>query len=1520
MVSESPPPEDAPDGEGDASGGGRGGDSREPLNPSGIAEVVQFGRSEVYASLKFRGHPSNDRDEPPVSDQKLAEPNFAPAPALVELGNVYEAETVERLADDAALVRAGRGDGDSAFDDYTDVRVVDDLDLADLVDVVERVARGELDGPALLANIDLAGRIEAWPVAGEADLIVVWPAAADEDAEVHVRVLEIKAGDEKPHHQIQATLYAMLADDALAARVDAAHAVSAGVIDGEGDPDGLVPGELPTFDIRTRRGDIVRLFTEDDGLLARAFEGDDLPPHELGKVARESKFGEYLMINAIEERDIRLLGLSLTEQQAYREQGLDTLEDVAELVEVPVEPKPYADPPAIESGHEETVAELNGNVCVDERVQLTAQRAQAMLGRLHPDHSHANPEIAADENAEWVWLQGSGDADLPEDDPPFDATFNIPRGSLIRVYLDVQYDPLNERALMLSAALYCQGLDDTGWKEDRRKVVESFSTLIDDFPQPGEAYETAEGRLVSEFADVLFDELAAMGDRLDESSIHFFTHTAGEHRVLADALRRHADRDRRCRVLRNLFDLRGAVNGEELDPDEPTPELKARATLESLHTPVEQRMVSHVRPALRDHVALAEPGGHGVPRTHDRLKYHDREFWRHDRGDETTVDLRNAFAYEFLSRAAPCRLGDDGTIEFVADAEDGTGYCLSRPRDDSNLPLEYFWGAADVDEPYESWKDTEEGFAGLANRFLYWYEHEEAGEPTKHPIRREDIEALGERLAVALCDVENELAYCRTPINQDPVEKHPLPTAQTGLDAATDGRDDPTLAEACRDVVDLEYAAGRREHENRLDRPVLERIRKGRAFPVEVTNTPDEDDAGRFMAELAYDHPDLDLDDPEFLERANRVGDVVVSSQLDASGGELTVDEDKWYPRNGPQLHVDHLDEDTGVVNLSEDNTNLYRRQKREVDDPYIEHHHNLLLNADNPSGPNAGVMEGDLLLLDEGRLTYTALRSRRAINGVDGNPLYELLESIRTDDHAPADLRTSAFGLPGVEAFLDELEAAVAASDDEDFISPNEKQREYIEKTDARLSLLQGPPGTGKTDGVLANGLLSRASAREAADDLLAALVVGPTNGAIDKAMEATADQRDRCVDHGVGDVADVQFVRLHPSRTPPDGETRDDVLHLSAKNAGLLRDHLRSDSTIVFATPQTVHKLVVQLADADTAAAAHSNSPELFDLLVMDEASMMRLPQVVMASAPITYDAQVMVAGDHRQMPPVQQHGWLAEDRLSTARTGAFCSALNYLRFLRGEPVERIERSDHVTAESPAADGIEMTRLKKTYRCHLTVTEFLRRQTYAQDGIEYTSEEDAVLTETDGDVSGALAAVFGESPLVLITHDDRDSHQHNETEAHLVAGIADLVPDDVSVGVVAPHNKQKATTRSLTADDVTADTVERFQGREEDLILVTATASDPSYLDELTEFLMNPNRLTVALSRMKKKLVVLAPESLFELIPEDTDEYDDSGIWKGMHKIVTADGPVASECSSETGVNYRVHTFDGYDDRPGV
>jgi superfamily I DNA and/or RNA helicase len=78
--------------------------------------------------------------------------------------------------------------------------------------------------------------------------------------------------------------------------------------------------------------------------------------------------------------------------------------------------------------------------------------------------------------------------------------------------------------------------------------------------------------------------------------------------------------------------------------------------------------------------------------------------------------------------------------------------------------------------------------------------------------------------------------------------------------------------------------------------------------------------------------------------------------------------------------------------------------------------------------------------------------------------------------------------------------------------------------------------------------------------------------------------------------------------------------------------------------------------------------------------------------------------------------------------------------------------------------------------------------------------------------------------------------------------------------------------------------DTVERYQGDERTVILVSATESDREYLRASSEFLYDPRRLTVAISRAKEKMVLVASRSVFTMFSPDEEAFTNAQLWKNL------------------------------------
>jgi AAA domain len=156
----------------------------------------------------------------------------------------------------------------------------------------------------------------------------------------------------------------------------------------------------------------------------------------------------------------------------------------------------------------------------------------------------------------------------------------------------------------------------------------------------------------------------------------------------------------------------------------------------------------------------------------------------------------------------------------------------------------------------------------------------------------------------------------------------------------------------------------------------------------------------------------------------------------------------------------------------------------------------------------------------------------------------------------------------------------------------------------------------------------------------------------------------------------------------------------------------------------------------------------------------------------------------------------------------------------------------------------------------------------------------------------------------IVVVVHDEAKSQVANDFEQSLVCEIGEAIAalqdaefDAVAnVGIVVPHRKQRAAlqqalpglSRIEVGEDTlrtsAIDTVERFQGGERTLILISATESDPQFILSTSEFILDQRRLTVALSRAKKKLILVASESIFQVFSPDEWVFENAQMWKNL------------------------------------
>ncbi|MBE7186443.1 MAG: DEAD/DEAH box helicase, partial [Methylobacterium mesophilicum] len=153
---------------------------------------------------------------------------------------------------------------------------------------------------------------------------------------------------------------------------------------------------------------------------------------------------------------------------------------------------------------------------------------------------------------------------------------------------------------------------------------------------------------------------------------------------------------------------------------------------------------------------------------------------------------------------------------------------------------------------------------------------------------------------------------------------------------------------------------------------------------------------------------------------------------------------------------------------------------------------------------------------------------------------------------------------------------------------------------------------------------------------------------------------------------------------------------------------------------------------------------------------------------------------------------------------------------------------------------------------------------------------------------------------PVIVLVHNGPSSSTSNPFEASLAARLAstlfervvddrgEAVPslrfwNDVAA-VVSPHRAQNAAIRQALPEALRADafveTVDRIQGKERDAIILSYCVADPEFALAEAEFIFSSERLNVATTRGRSKLVLILSKRLLEAVPTEQSLMDKAEV----------------------------------------
>ena len=407
-----------------------------------------------------------------------------------------------------------------------------------------------------------------------------------------------------------------------------------------------------------------------------------------------------------------------------------------------------------------------------------------------------------------------------------------------------------------------------------------------------------------------------------------------------------------------------------------------------------------------------------------------------------------------------------------------------------------------------------------------------------------------------------------------------------------------------------------------------------------------------------------------------------------------------------------------------------------------------------------------------------------------------------------------------------------------------NESQQEAARMIiGSELTVIHGPFGSGKTT-VIAKASLELARSKKKV------LVTSYTNNAVDNAMVMI---RDLARDEGVP----LNQVRIatKDKAVETDGIRIVDSRHFGKEDIQSMREADIVGSTLISC-------LSAAFRDAYMEKAGYVRFRYLpFDVCIVDEASQCVLPYALI---PCLLSKRWVLVGDHKQLEPL-----VLDVRAARDLTSWFDLAVKDLEEAGG-----------------------MVMLDVQYRCPHEVGSYLSKRFYDSrlrndeadgnhDHATINLDLDAMVSEINTKLSRAgidarlttegLSKILDPANHLIFMDTEGRSRERgrrsksNTGEAILVCELMRILgeaTDDILF--LSPYRAQNSLVRRMASREVRMGTVDSYQGRQADVVLLSLVRSNTN---GLLGFLRNVRRLNVAMSRCMKKLIVISDSATIRM-----------------------------------------------------
>lgn len=238
-------------------------------------------------------------------------------------------------------------------------------------------------------------------------------------------------------------------------------------------------------------------------------------------------------------------------------------------------------------------------------------------------------------------------------------------------------------------------------------------------------------------------------------------------------------------------------------------------------------------------------------------------------------------------------------------------------------------------------------------------------------------------------------------------------------------------------------------------------------------------------------------------------------------------------------------------------------------------------------------------------------------------------------------------------------------------------------------------------------------------------------------------------------------------------------------------------------------------------TFSSRNSLNPNIiYDYLIMDEASQVDIATGALA---IFGAKNVVIVGDTKQLQNVVTENIKkkAEDIFKRFNIN---DAYQYTKSFLQSVLDAIPNAVR-------------TQLREHYRCHPKIINFCNQKFYKGELIIMTTDS-------------------GEEDVLSVVKTVKGNHARNQYNQREISVIKEIICEKNLIteetGIVAPYNEQVNGLNSQICD-FSAATVHKFQGREKENIIMSMVDNN------ISDFVDNPYLINVAISRAKKKLILV-------------------------------------------------------------